>query len=139
MKTIVASVLCLGLGLGVGYLRASSAAPETRIERTPPIVQTREVVRRENVREERSDSAPHTDVRVDDGPVDDAPVDDTRVERARLVVDRAKTRGAWTDRDRDDLRDAMEGLAGSTKAEIAATFSDAVNRGELRIETEIPL
>jgi len=131
VKPIFAGVLCLMLGLGIGHLRAASTAPApvTRIEPAPvrtPRAEIREVVRREIVRSEPA------------VPVAE-PVVDERIDRARVVVERAKTRGVWTDRDRDTLRDEMDGLDGSTKAEIVAAFSDAVNRGELRIEAEVPL
>ncbi len=128
VKAIVASALCLVVGLGVGYLRAASPEP-ARTEAQPsaaPRATVREVVHREIVRE-----------RVD--AVKPEPPLDARVERARLVVERAKTRGTWLESDRETLHDEMEGLPGPMKADIAAAFSDFVNRGELRIETEIPL
>lgn len=129
MKAIVASALCLVVGLGVGYLRAASREPmHTEAPPSPaPHAEVREVVHREIVRER------------DDAAKPEAPVDDARVGRARLIVERAKTRGTWLESDRETLHDEMEGLPGPMKADIATAFSDAVNRGQLRIETEIPL
>ena len=128
MKSVLAAILCLSVGLGIGHLRAAATAPP-RVEApaVAPRAEIHEIVRREIV-DDRVEPAPREVV-----------IDEARVETARLVVDRAKIRGTWTDADRDTLRAAMEELDGPAKADVAAAFSDAVNRGELRVETDVPL
>jgi len=134
VKAIVAGIACLALGVGAGRLLSRSQAEPIVVETKQARATVPPVRERVVVVERQQAAAPIAD----DVDRDSTP-DDAQAERAQLIIDRAATRGVWTEADREALHAQFAGLSGETKAQIFATMSDAVNRGVLRIEAESPL